>query len=114
MAQMHPRNGPAEGTASAAERQLYGILRERLGDEWHVIHGAERYFKAKNGRLVRGEIDFLLLHPDYGVVVLEAKGGRIVYDGDKGQWLSLDRQNVPHPLSPSPFQQVDDSHRNLN
>jgi hypothetical protein len=113
MAQMHPRAGPVEGTTSAAERQLYALLRDRLDDTWHVIHGAERYFKATKGRLVRGEIDFLLVHPDYGVAVVEVKGGQIQRDSATGKWFSVDREGVAHPLSPSPFQQVDESARHL-
>jgi hypothetical protein len=113
MAQMHPRAGPVDGTTSAAERQMYALLRDRLDDAWHVIHSAERYFKASNGRLVRGEIDFLVVHPDYGIAVVEVKGGQIQRDSATGKWSSLDRDGVVHPLSPSPFQQVDESFRHL-
>lgn len=113
MAQMHPRAGPVEGTSSAAERQLYALLRDRLDDAWHVIHGAERYFKATNGRLVRGEIDFLLVHPDFGIAVVEVKGGQIQRDSATGKWHSIDREGIAHPLSPNPFQQVDESYRHL-
>ncbi|MBA3824828.1 MAG: NERD domain-containing protein [Ktedonobacterales bacterium] len=112
MAQMHPPHGPKDGTRSNAERKLYRVLRD-LPADWHVIHSVERFGKAGNGKLVKGEIDFLVIHPDFGILVLEIKGGRITYDDQTGKWMTTDRENATHPLTPAPFEQVDASVRAL-
>ena len=113
MAQMHPRNGPGRATQSDAEKRLYEILRTKLSNDYHVFHNVERFGKTNNGRLIKGEIDFLILHPDYGVIVLEVKGGRIAFDKETRQWSTTDRTEKTHPLNPSPFQQLTDALRNL-
>ena len=113
MAQMHPRNGPALATPSAAENRMYEILHTRLSNEYHVFHNVERYGKSKNGRLLKGEIDFLILHPDYGMIMLEVKGGRLEYDKDTRKWTTIDRTDHAHQLPQSPFQQVSNTLRDL-
>jgi hypothetical protein len=113
MAQMHPSNNPAPETTSNAEKRLYRELRTRLAADFHVFHKVERYAKAKNGRYVEGEIDFLILHPEYGVLVLEVKGGRISRDPATGKWTTTNQENETFFLKESPFTQVNSSARYL-
>jgi hypothetical protein len=51
-----------------------------------------------------GEIDFLIIHPKIGLLVLEVKGGRI--ELRDGEWYSVDRNDVAHPLKNSPISQA--------
>ncbi len=110
MAQMHPRHGPA---ASVGQRRLYAALRDGLGDDWHVIMGAPRYFKVANGRLGRGIFDCLILHPDYGIVVVAVPDGGLSYDQAAGKWQAVDLDGTARDLTPNPWQQVEESYRAL-
>ena len=75
MAQMHPRLNASPSTASNAEKQLYAVLRDKLGDTYHVFHHVERYAKASNGRLVKGETDFVLVHPESASAIVVFTNG---------------------------------------
>jgi hypothetical protein len=113
MAQMHPRHEPAEGEASAAQRRLYAILRDRLDDDWHVIYGAPRHFKVANGRLGRGTFDFLILHPAYGIAVVTAQDGHLTYDQSADKWQVSAPDGTARDRTPNPFQQMEESFRAL-
>lgn len=85
MARMIPSDGPSD-TDSAAERDLYPVLREQLSDEFVVVHGlpwlttlTRRGQDSRGAKLLgppTGEIDFLILHAELGVLAIEVKGGR--------------------------------------
>lgn len=113
MAQMHPLGGPAPGTQSDAEKHLYDVLQTKLSDDIHVIHRVERFGKTTNGRLIKSEIDFLIIHPNYGVLVLEVKGGRIGFDPASRTWTTTNRAGKTFDLDPSPFQQATTAQREL-
>ncbi|MBX3038563.1 MAG: NERD domain-containing protein [Anaerolineales bacterium] len=44
----------------------------------------------RDGYTRDGEADFVIAHPDYGVLVLEVKGGGVTYDAITGQWTTTD------------------------
>lgn len=78
MARMIPEHGPHH-TESYGERQLYSVLKSKLPDEYTVIHSLPWLCSAVN-KLDRrakptGEIDFLVIHPENGVLALEVKSG---------------------------------------
>ena len=83
MARMIPTDGPSL-TESSAEYQFYGIFKEQLSDDFVVIHSIPWLTDVANGAVggqtwkeaPTGEIDFLVLHPEYGVLAIEVKGGR--------------------------------------
>ena len=78
MARMIPDNGP-RGTESKGERDLYTIIKAELPDDYVVIHSLPWLCSAvrKLAPQARptGEIDFLIIHPEKGVLVLEVKSG---------------------------------------
>lgn len=84
MARMIPPFGPQE-TDSAGEKTVYSMLADGLSDDFTVIHSlpwlsaAVRQMDANAAPT--GEIDFLLLHPELGALVLEVKSGRYRVDG---------------------------------
>lgn len=91
---------------SRAERLVRRALRERLADDWTVVHGG-RWVARRHGREGQdGEIDFLLLHPKHGVVVLEVKGGAIRRSGP--EWSSTSRTGEHHDLGRGPLAQAHD------
>jgi hypothetical protein len=61
-----------------SERYVFGRLRERLPDEWTVLHGRRFFLPARDGRPAEeGEVDFLVIDPARGLLALEVKGGGV-------------------------------------
>lgn len=100
MARMIPSIVP-EHTESRAEKQLFTILRDSLDDNFTVFHSFNLLTKNIKNKFVDGEIDFLIFSPTLGFIVLEVKGGSIIYNGEQGIWYQNDR-----PLKKSPFRQA--------
>jgi hypothetical protein len=76
-------------TESAAERRLFERLRDETPDEIIAFHSVAWQLPGKGGRPEQGEADFVLAHPDYGVVTLEVKGGSVRYDAQEGKWFTI-------------------------
>lgn len=87
-------------TTSPGEKQLYKLLRDNpLTKDWvvlHSLHIANHVSKAK------GEADFVLLIPNYGIAVLEIKSHKTVAV-TAGSWY-LGNDKTAHE---SPFVQSD-------
>ena len=84
----------------ASERAVHYALRQ-LDDGWRVIHGVA-WQSIRDGREGDGEADFVLVHPDVGLLVLEVKGGSIHIDG--GVWHSTGASGT-HRIR-NPFEQA--------
>jgi hypothetical protein len=92
----------AESSSSNAERKVFGLLqKDSRTENWIVLHSlnlsvttARRY----------GEIDFLVLIPEVGIVCLEVKGGGIKCED--GTWWSTGSNGIPNMLKRSPFAQA--------
>jgi hypothetical protein len=89
----------------AAERKVYQSFSERVGGKYTVFYSVSWLGKPGHGVPPDGEIDFVVAHPDWGLLVLEVKGGRIGHDGVKGRWYSRDRYGRTHPID-DPFLQA--------
>lgn len=78
MARMIPEQGP-HSTESYGERHLYSVLKKNLPDDYTVIHSLPWLCNAVNqidkATKPTGEIDFLIIHPEDGVLALEVKSG---------------------------------------
>ena len=103
MAHMIPDTPPGWGPGKRAERDLYEALRERLDDEFFVYHSLP-LFVPKHGK--EGEIDFLVLHREHGMLVIECKGEGVSCDG-KGQWKRCD-QGAWKNIDRGPLEQAQD------
>lgn len=88
MTQMVP-DVPIHELSNRGERYIYGLLRGGSGsDDWIVLHSLEL---ARHQTQRQGEIDFLVLVPGKGILVLEVKGssrverrfGRWLFDGER-------------------------------
>lgn len=87
-----------------SERRVAIALRE-LPEGWIVIHHVSWQSK-RGGRQGDGEADFLILHPQRGLLVLEVKGGGIeVHDG---RWSTMDRRGDRHEIK-NPYVQATES-----
>ena len=62
--------------------------------------------------LSEGEADFVIAHPDLGVLILEVKGGAIDYRPERDQWYSYDRTGFANEIK-DPVDQARRSHYRL-
>ncbi|MEJ2347240.1 MAG: NERD domain-containing protein [Gammaproteobacteria bacterium] len=106
MAQMFPDTSRSRVIfSSRAEEAFYTACRDRLGDGWRVYYSRTLSTIEPGTGLQDNEIDFVLYHRRFGVVVVEVKGGRIRHDADKGQFYSINRYGETFHIK-DPFQQA--------
>ncbi|MEJ7826485.1 MAG: NERD domain-containing protein/DEAD/DEAH box helicase [Solirubrobacteraceae bacterium] len=85
MATMFPRTLLADDQTSTGELKVFAALRDQLDDAWDVFHSVG-ILRSQDGAGARdAEVDFVLGHPEHGVVCLEVKGGDI--ECRHGEWL---------------------------
>ncbi len=87
-----------EDTESAAERRLYAAFEAHLPPEFTVFHSARWLARDPQYGPEDREADFVLVHPELGILVLEVKGGLIRYDGASGTWFS-NRNLIKDPVA---------------
>jgi hypothetical protein len=95
-------------TRSAAERKLYEAFLEQLDEEYVVFHSVDWVLAGQE----QGEADFVVAHPEDGLLVIEAKGGRLSYDPRTRRWSQTGRDGT-HRLGEDPFHQAEDEMRSL-
>ncbi len=86
----------------SAEIKFYEACTSLEGD-YHVFHSVGWISKTEGGAR-DGEADFLVCHPNRGILVVEVKGGRIRADYVSGEWSSIDRKGREHKIK-DPFRQ---------
>lgn len=96
-----------ESTRSYAEQDLFFRFQNHLEDDWTVLHSLP-WLDDSPHRLLNRECDFLLLHPKYGLLVVETKSGAPRYDGKRDEWHYDDGSKVTDP-----FKQAQDALYNL-
>lgn len=90
MAQMFPEDYREDpDSPSPAERKLFKALRDQLPDSCTVFHSRTWHALNDQGAARDGEADFVIAHPDLGILVLEAKSGGVEYDAKKGAWHAV-------------------------
>ena len=97
MAKIYPKQIPLEvekDPKRKAERILFNCFKELLDDQITIYYSRNwRDFqinkKNKNSYFVNGEADFVIVWPDYGILVVECKGGGI--EIKEGIFFSTDR-----------------------
>jgi hypothetical protein len=89
MARMYPQPMHPD-TRSQAERKLYAGFQRELSDDFIVFHSVCWQVRDVTAGVRDGEADFVVAHPDFGLLLVEVKGGRIRYDGRTGRWFSND------------------------
>jgi hypothetical protein len=100
MARLIPPNPPED--APVSERTVHEAL-AGLPDPWVVLANIPmgQFGRPRTGM---SELDFLLIHPQRGLCVLEVKGGRI--EVEEGTWYQTSRNGERHELARSPFAQA--------
>ena len=98
MARMIPEK-LSSTTRSKAEKTLFQIFEKNLSDDYVVFHGV--WWQHIKYIVQDREADFIIIHPDRGILILEAKGGHITYDHLNMAWYQKQ-----HKMKISPFQQA--------
>jgi len=93
------------GITVRSERLFYRWLRDGLDDGYAVLHGIELLTLEPSDTLKIGEADFLVIHKDMGLLVIEVKGGEVRRVPSKNKWLSIDHNGNKHEI-PNPFHQA--------
>jgi hypothetical protein len=110
MAKIYPQRFPQwalEQDKRSAEKKVYEKL-VQLPDPYVVFYSVAWQLRNPLAGAHDGEADFIVAHPEKGVLILEVKGGRIRYDAGESQWYSLDRNEVEHAIK-DPIQQARNS-----
>ena len=116
MAVMWPRQLPSwivSDSRRAAERHVFAKLRDVLGNDWAVFYSRPWWGIARGGGEVDGEADFIVVHPDFGLLFLEVKGGGISFNPENGQWQTKDRYGITHNIKNPVSQAMTCKHRYL-
>jgi hypothetical protein len=90
--QVQPSDAPRP-TSSEAEREVWLALRKRLPAGWRGWHS----LRLRDGKGYLGEGDFVLAHPERGLMVLEVKGGHV--EQRDGRWFQNGKELDPAPLT---------------
>lgn len=94
------------GRNARGEWRLYRKLSEKLPGAFSVFHGLEYASIAPDVGVSTGEVDFLLVHRELGLLAVEVKGGdRIEYKPESGSWHSWDRNGKQYTIK-DPFRQA--------
>lgn len=83
---------------SQAERLLYVTFRDELPDDVTVVHSMEWIQRTREGFAIDAEADFVVVHPEMGILVVEVKGGGVGHDASTGSWYSVDRTGKRHSI----------------
>jgi hypothetical protein len=102
MARMVPF--PMLPTESTAERRIYEGLLQQLDESYVVYHSVDWLLQGPRGP-ISGEADFVITHPEDGLLVLEVKGGHIEYQPERRTWVQSGKRGG-HPLATDPFHQA--------
>ena len=82
-----------------SERDVARALVSGLDDTWTLFHSYS-WLRSPSAKLLEGEADFVMLHPQFGMLIVEVKGGAIRYPGDQ-VWVQSGRD-----MKQSPFEQA--------
>lgn len=108
MARLIPNVDPSS-IENEPERKVAEALCMQLPRQVLVFHSypwmrPERDLRrpSKKEVLREGEADFVIVHPRFGVLVVEVKGGKMFYRPETGEW---DREGATHRVK-DPFEQA--------
>jgi hypothetical protein len=100
MAKMFPERLPehiSNDPSRDAERAVYEALR-LLPDPYTIFYSVAWLSRRADSGAKDGEADFVVAHPDLGILVLEVKGGTIAFDADTGEWTTRTRHGNLHVI----------------
>lgn len=106
MARMYPSQLPRhvlENPKLSSEVRVYEKIRDKVPGDYTCYYSRSWHEADGDGAEFDGEADFILGHPEHGLLFLEVKGGRVSCREADGQWLSTDRDGftfkIKNPLA---------------
>lgn len=107
MAVMIPKDIDLSETLSEGEKKVFYKLKNELGDEWTILYSV-RWAAGEDefAYTSQGECDFIIMNENYGILILEVKGGLI--NCINGEWSSIDKNNIRNYIK-DPLKQADNS-----
>jgi hypothetical protein len=96
----------------SAECKVFDKMESDLGAGYVVFYSRPWYGLTPQGVEIDGECDFIVAHPQYGILFIEVKGGMIAYDPSLDKWTSTDRHQIVHTIK-NPIEQARSSKYNL-
>lgn len=115
MVKMWPRTIPPDirnFPMRSAECKVFDKLESELGAGYVVFYSRPWHGLTTQGAEIEGECDFIVAHPQYGVLFIEVKGGIISHDPASSKWTSTDRHQIVHTIK-NPVEQARSSKHNL-
>ncbi len=111
MARLIPKIDPSL-IQNSGERIVAQALVEQLPSNCLIYHSfpwlrPQRHEKNNVPYLQPGEADFVIVHPDLGILILEVKGGGIEYDPISGDWIRTDTWSGHQFVIQDPFLQAE-------
>lgn len=100
---MIPGDPPRGGAGQVAEAEVYRALQRGLPDAFYVYHHTPFVDPSNAGE---GEADFLVLHREHGLLLIECKGSGIARQSHGGWVRKFQGRETPIR---SPFDQAQDS-----
>ncbi|MDY6797817.1 MAG: NERD domain-containing protein [Pseudomonadota bacterium] len=103
-----------EDIEHGSERPVYRALRDQLPSDYTVLHSypwLRRHGNKPEKPLREGEADFVVLHPERGMLVLEVKGGNELVLRD-GTWYRRSQKGLQEKIK-DPFEQARKNMHNL-
>lgn len=116
MAIMWPRSLPrwvTQDPRRSAECKVNSRLEQSLDDSWSVYYSRPWWGISSTGGEIDGEADFVVAHPDKGVLFIEVKGGLVTHDPKTGKWTSKDRNGISHGIKDPMGQAMKSKHELL-
>lgn|GEM_PF-1042060 len=104
MAKIIPSHPSAWSLKNHAEGLLHQKLKHELDDQFLIFYSLRFQSEPDRKKGIDREIDFLIIHPNYGFLVLEVKGGTIEHLADN-VWRQTSKSGEAHPLK-DPIEQV--------
>src|SRR5262245_3955534 len=101
MALMWPRQIPpdvVQNPRRSTELEVFQKLSRELDDTWWVFYSRPWLGMTPTGEEKDGECDFVVAHPDKGLLCIEVKGGAVSWNSESGQWTSRDRNRITHNI----------------
>lgn len=96
------------------EAKVFEAFKNQLSKDWIVYHGVNWHIPSdKHNRQRDAETDFILTHPQYGILVIEVKGGvQIRYVAENNTWSSTDYHLEVHEIN-DPYLQAKQNKYNV-
>jgi len=85
---------------SNAEARIYAAIRDCLRPEFTVLYSVAWLEKNRVSAPQEGEADFLILHPDHGLLIMEVKGGSVERNPAGEGWITRGADGIHRMRDP--------------